>query len=69
MDAKLYREILGDYLFPFMAAKFNFDCVLHQDNDPKHTSRLIRTFLDVNEINWVSFILFKKNKTLFDTEG
>ena len=33
MDGPLYREILAFDFFHFMAAKFDFDCILHQDND------------------------------------
>jgi hypothetical protein len=44
MDAALYRDILVFDFFPFMAAKFDFDCILHQDNDGKHTSKLTNLF-------------------------
>lgn len=54
MDAKLYREILFDYLFPFIAEKYDFNIKLHQDNDPKHTSKLCRAFLSDNDILWVT---------------
>ena len=33
MDKFLYRDILVFDFFLFMAAKFDFDCILHQDND------------------------------------
>ena len=39
MDRYLYRDILLEF-FPFMAAKYDFNCVIHQDNDAKHTSEL-----------------------------
>ena len=53
MDAALYRDILVFDFFPFMAAKYNFDCVLHQDNDGKHASKLCKAVLTENNINWV----------------
>ena len=54
MDALLYRDILVFDFFPFMAAKFNFDCILHQDNDGKHASNLCKAILKDNDINWVT---------------
>ncbi|CAF0953586.1 unnamed protein product [Brachionus calyciflorus] len=53
MDSELYREILADYLIPFGALKFNSSFILHQDNDPKHNSKICRDFLKKNGINWV----------------
>jgi hypothetical protein len=53
MNAKLYKEILGDFLIPFMASKYDFNCILHQDGDPKHTSKMCKDYLDRNQINWV----------------
>ena len=47
MDAKLYNEIPNSFLFPYCAANFDInDIVLHQDNDPKHTSKLCKGTLD-----------------------
>ena len=53
MDASLYRDILVFDFFPFMAAKFDFDCILHHDNDGKHTSKLCKSVLNDNNIKWV----------------
>ena len=53
MYAELYREILLFDFFPFMAATFNFDCILHQDNDGKHTSLICKAVLKENDIKWV----------------
>jgi transposase len=53
MDALLYREIMADYLLPFMAQKYNMDCYLHQDNDPKHTSKICKKFIIENGIKWI----------------
>ena len=36
-----------------MAAKFDFDCILHQDNDGKHTSKLSKEALKEANKNWV----------------
>ena len=53
MDAQIYRDIISFYLFPFMGEKYDFMCTLHQDNDPKHTSKLIKANLNRNGIKWV----------------
>ena len=44
---------IKNLICPFLGAKYNFECILHQDNDPKHSSRLIRSFLNLNEVNWL----------------
>ena len=36
-----------------MAAKYNFDCILHQDNDGKHTSYICTATLNENNVPWV----------------
>ena len=43
MDSLLYREILAEYLIPFGTEKYNFSYILHQDNDPKHSSNTCQT--------------------------
>ena len=54
MNSEIYMEILSDFLLPFMAAHFNItEGVLHQDNDPKHTSRLCKDFLVNSGISWI----------------
>ena len=58
MNAEIYREILGFYLIPFMAAEYEFHCILHQDGDPKHTSALCSNYLINNGINWVKKNIF-----------
>ena len=35
------------------ATRHNFKGVTHQDNDPKHTSRLCTNFLENSGINWI----------------
>jgi hypothetical protein len=53
MTSELYQEIVLESFFPFMAAAYNFECTLHQDNDPKHKSKLLRDLFSENEIDWV----------------
>ena len=44
-----------------MAAKYNFVCVLHQNNDSKHLG-LCKAILMENNINWVKiFYLYLNN--------
>lgn len=53
MDSYLYNEIIQDFLHPFVMQKFYGRINLHQDNDPKHCSRLCAETLQNLEINWV----------------
>ena len=58
MDALHYRQIICDFLFPFIAANYSiYEVVLHQDNDPKHSSLLCKGILEINGVNWVNFLL------------
>ena len=52
MDGGLYVEILESTLLPFIAEKFASGHRFMQDNDPKHTCGLTKTFFENNNINW-----------------
>ena len=60
LDSILYNDIMSNFLLPFMAIEYKFNCDIHQDNDPKHSSNLCEKYLRDNDINWVYlvFILF-----------
>ena len=51
MDAPVYCSILESSLIPFLHETLP-DHRFRQDNDPKHTSRLAKTFFKENGINW-----------------
>ena len=52
-DAKFYvSEILTNGVLPFIKSAYPHGHCFQQDNNPKHTSRLARTFMEENEINW-----------------
>jgi transposase len=52
LDSTLYSSIINEHLYPFVTNSFNGQCVLHQDNDPKHSSKLcINAFKDA-KITW-----------------
>ena len=44
-----------------MAAKYNFACILHQDNDTQHLSGLCKAILIENNINWVKIFYWYLN--------
>ena len=52
MDAKLYTEILDDHLLQsvdwYQMDRENF--IFQQDNDPKHTSKLAKEWIENNDI-------------------
>ena len=51
MLADLYCDILRSHLIPFINEKLPNHRFM-QDNDPKHMSRVARTFFEENEISW-----------------
>ncbi|RNA26643.1 Transposable element Tcb2 transposase [Brachionus plicatilis] len=46
------KFLLDKHLYPFLVEKFNCQCVLFQDNDSKHDSRLCVNYLTEKNINW-----------------
>ena len=52
MDAPFYVNILDKTLLPFLQNVYPDGHRFMQDNDPKHTSRLGRHFLEDNEVTW-----------------
>lgn len=51
MDAEGYSNVLRAGLLPFIREKLPTHKLM-QDNDPKHTSRLVRGFMEDEGINW-----------------
>lgn len=51
MNASLYVSILDKTLLPFIHDVYPSSHRFMQDNDPKHTSRLAREFMEINSIN------------------
>ena len=52
MDAPVYVNVLDKTLLPFLQEVYPDGHHFMQDNDPKHTSRLGRRFLEDNEVTW-----------------
>ena len=55
MDANVYIEIMGEYILPNIRSMYGNNWYLQQDNDPKHSSYLSRTFLAYNIVICVGF--------------
>ena len=52
MDAILYVQILDQALIPFLEHVYPDGHRFMQDNDPKHTSRVAKTYFREKSINW-----------------
>ena len=51
MDAEGYADILRTAILPFLREKLPQHRLM-QDSDPKHTSRLVREFMETEQVNW-----------------
>ncbi len=60
LDSEIYADIIRSVIFPFTIEKYNGEMFLHQDNDPKHSSKLCVKKMNELKINWVS--CFTKNE-------
>ena len=52
MNANRYGDILKASIVPFINKSYPECHHLYQDNDPKHTSKYIQQFFQLNGINW-----------------
>ena len=52
MNAPLFVQILDRTLLPFLEERLSEGHRFMQDNDPKHTSKLAKSFMDNNGVNW-----------------
>ncbi len=52
MNAPSFVNVLHITLKPFITAIYPNGHWFMQDNDSKHTSRLYRSFMEENSINW-----------------
>lgn len=51
MDSKGFKRLIRRSIIPFVRDQFPDGHRLYMDNDPKHTSRYTKLFLQMNEIN------------------
>jgi transposase len=53
MDAKQYRSILKHYMAPYLkqfGEEMKCEVIFQQDNDPKHTSKIAKQYLENKKI-------------------
>lgn len=50
MDRLVYRDILQNVMLPYAEWEMPLRFVFQQDNDPKHTSRLVQNWFDENNV-------------------
>lgn len=51
MDQHRYKEIMENEMIPFADDNMPVTYVFQQDNDPKHTSRLVKSFLSESNVS------------------
>ena len=52
MNAPLFCQVLESGLYPFLQSKFPDGHRFQQDNDPKHTSRMAKQWMEDHNVNW-----------------
>lgn len=53
MNSQIYKSIIYEFLVPYWANNCRIISRLHQDNDPKHSSKICLEALEMFGINWV----------------
>ena len=61
LNKELYKVIIEEYLFPYTVDNFDDNHFIHQDNDPKHSSKLCKTCFEDLNLNWVNTLKINHN--------
>jgi hypothetical protein len=69
MNQQMYLDILTNHFSLFANGQYeDGHWLFHQDNNPKHTSRLFRGFLERERVFWVKFFILRQKLRSFNVE-
>ena len=55
MTATIYRDLLSSLMLPYAEWEMPLSWAFQHDNDPKHTARVVKTWLEEHQVNVMSW--------------